>query len=357
MTWADIDWAALDRLRELFLSGGTAKGSYWRSAADLANYDFTYGQRVGWKWDAVLRELEQRKWRPPRETGFKAGNAGGTEREGKPSVLDWGCGSGVAGRRVVRWLGADHVAVLRLWDNSALAADFAMQAARRSFPGLVVEHPSPRFLAGGEPVGILVISHVLNELTAAELLSLRSLASRADAIIWVEPGTRDVSRALLEVREQLRDRFRLVAPCTHQGACGLLAPENARHWCHHFASPPAGIFADSNWVKFGRRAGVDLRSLPYCFLALERHDRTPPDDTAAGFSRVIGEPRSYRGFARVLSCDAGGVSECMMQKRDNPGLFKRLNRPEGPPVYRWTIAGGRIVDGEPLSRLTPGGEI
>ena len=50
MTWADIDWTVLERLRGLFLSGGAAHGPYWRSPAELANYDFTYGERIGWKW-------------------------------------------------------------------------------------------------------------------------------------------------------------------------------------------------------------------------------------------------------------------------------------------------------------------
>ncbi len=349
MTWAEIDWNVLDRLRGLFISGEAAKGAYWTSSADLANYDLTYGERIGWKWDAVLRELDQRGWRPP--------SAAAPARDGKFALLDWGCGSGIAGRRMIRWLGADHVAVLRLWDHSALAADFAEQSARKSFPGVAVEHLTPGFLAGDAPVGILVISHVLNELPAGELLALRGLASRAEAIVWVEPGTQEVSRALIELREQLRDRFRAVAPCTHQGACGLLAPDNARHWCHHFAPPQPGIFADSDWVKFGRRAGIDLRSLPYSFLAMERRRKAEPEDTAAGFARVIGEPRCYKGFAKVLSCEAGGVSERMLQKRDSPGLFKQFGRPEGALVCRWTLAGERIVGGELLSRLTPGGGI
>jgi hypothetical protein len=358
MTWTDIDWEALDRLRELFLSGAAAQGAYWRSQADLASYDLTYGERIGWKWDAVIGELTQRGWQPPR-----AGRSGVESTHAPASgmqfaVLDWGCGSGVAGRRVVRWLGAEHVSVLRLWDHSPLAADFSEQAARRSFPGLVVEHLTPGFLAADEPVGVLVISHVLNELPAGELLALRRLASRADAILWVEPGTQEVSRALVEVREQLRDRFWMIAPCTHQAACGLLAPENARHWCHHFASPPTGIFADSDWVKFGRRAGIDLRSLPYSFLVLERRHETRTEPAEGGFSRAIGVPRVYKGFAKVLSCEAGGiVVERMVQKRDAPELFKQLRRSEGALLYRWTLANERIIGGTPLSRLTPGGGI
>jgi hypothetical protein len=333
MTWADIDWAVLERLRGLFLSGGAAQGPYWTSPEDLAHYDCTYGERIGWKWDAVFQELDQHGWKPP-----------GSQ------VLDWGCGSGVAGRRVVRWLGAGRGSALRLWDHSALAADFACGAARARFPEIAVEHVTPGFLASGEPVGVLVISHVLNELPAEELLALRGLAARADAILWVEPGTREASRALIEIREQLRDRFRLVAPCTHQAACGLLAPDNARHWCHHFAPPPVGIFADSGWVKFGQRAGIDLRSLPYSFLALERTSKGLGAGPAAGFSRVIGEPRVYKGYAKVLNCDAAGVTELMLQKRDAPDLFRLFKRPAGPLVYRWNRCEGKILGGEPLSR-------
>jgi hypothetical protein len=333
MTWADIDWAVLDRLRALFLSGDTALGPYWTSPEDLAHYDCTYGERIGWKWDAVLQELDQHGWKPPSSL-----------------VLDWGCGSGVAGRRVVRWLGAERVSALRLWDHSALAADFAGSAARARFPQLAVEPVTPGFLASDGPVGVLVISHVLNELPAEELLALRGLAARADAILWVEPGTPAVSRGLIAIREQLRDRFRLVAPCTHQAACGLLASGNARHWCHHFAKPPVGIFADSGWVKFGQRAGIDLRSLPYSFLALQRTPRRPDAESAPGFSRVIGEPRLYKGFAKVLNCDAAGVTELVLQKRDAPELFRLFKRPTGALVYRWNRREGKILGGEPLSR-------
>ena len=332
MTLADIDWAVLERLRGLFLSGRAAPHAYWRSPEDLANYDFTYGERIGWKWDAVLRELDLRGWRPPRGAMSNLEHRRARNEDGKLGVLDWGCGSGVAGRRVVHWLGVDQVAVLRVWDHSLLAADFAAGAARAAFPRLAVEPVTPGFLASDEPVGVLVISHVLHELPAEELRGLRELAARAAAMLWVEPGTSEVSRALIEIREQLRGRFRPVAPCTHQAGCGLLAPANARHWCHHFAASPSAIFADSNWVRFGQRAGIDLRSLPFSFLVLERRAAGPEAAGDAGLARVIGEPRAYKGFARVLSCEADGVRELTLQKRDAPELFKQLRRPVGPLV-------------------------
>ena len=113
MTWDDLDWSALDRLRGGFLSGSAAAGPYWKAPGDLASYDFTYGERIGWKWDHVLRELRLRGWRPRSR-----------------AVFDWGCGSGIAARRAISFFGAGHFDALTVWDHSPLATDFAANAAR-----------------------------------------------------------------------------------------------------------------------------------------------------------------------------------------------------------------------------------
>ena len=322
-----LEWDALDRLREGFLGGAAAAGPYWQSRGDLAVYDATYGERIGWKWDAVLRELRLRGWTPP------VGAA----------VLDWGCGSGVAGRRVVRCFGTENFSALQLHDRSALAVDFAGEAARAAFPHLPVE----AWRDQGNPASLLVVSHVLNELAAHDRGRLLELARRATAVLWVEPGTHADSRALQQIREELRGEFRVVAPCTHQAACGLLAADRGQDWCHHFAPPPPEIFADSGWVKFGRRAGIDLRSLPYSFLVLDRRARA--DAPAADFSRIVGRPEHFKAFARFLNCDAGGIVELTLQKRDDPVLFKQLDRTSGPLLYRWRRDGDRVSGGERLA--------
>ena len=41
------------------------------------------------------------------------------------------------------------------------------------------------------------------------------LVARAEAVLWVEPGTHAVSRHLGALREQFLPSFRVVAPCTH----------------------------------------------------------------------------------------------------------------------------------------------
>lgn len=331
VTWAEIDWAALARLREGFLHGPTDDGPYWRSAGDLANYDFTYGERIGWKWDAVLRELQLRRWAPP--PGI--------------DVVDWGCGSGIAGRRVITAFGAGNFSQLTVWDNSPAAMSFASTAAQQAFPGLTVSEATASFLAGPTPIGLLVISHVLNELSPAALAELEQLIARASSVLWVEPGTHDVSRQLGAIRDRLTSAFAVVAPCTHALPCPALAPANERHWCHFFAPPPAGIFADSNWVKFGQRAGIDLRSLPYAFIALDRRREAALDD---GWSRIIGRPEHFKPYARFLNCDATGLAELTLPKRAAPALFKELDRTRDPLVYRWVRHDAQVTSGESLSR-------
>jgi len=332
MNWESLDWEALHRLRETFLSSDKTTGPYWHTITDLECYDFTYGERIGWKWDAVLRELKLRNWTP---------EAGGT-------LLDWGCGSGIAGRRVVECFGAANFSRLVVHDHSVLAMDFAEHHGRKAFPSLQVERASVRFLRGDEPIGLLVVSHVVNELDETARAELAELCARARSVLWVEPGTHEVSRALGGWREKLRAQFQVVAPCPHQSGCGMLAAGNERHWCHFFAAPPAGVYADSGWVKFGQRAGIDLRSLPYSFLALDRRPAAPSEALAKdGLSRIIGEPRHYKGYAKIFNCDAGGVTELMLQKRDAPELFKALKHGSDASLRRWTHENGRITRVDP----------
>ena len=324
------DFALLDRLRTRFLDDPAEGGDYWETPELLAAYDATFAERIGWKWDAVLAELRARRWAPPEGT----------------VLLDWGCGSGVAGRRVLAAFGAGRFSRLVVHDRSALARRFAADRAASAFQGLAVEQaPDWGDVAPAQPF-TLVISHVLNELPPAESAALLSLVRRAAAVIWVEPGTSDVARSLVALREALRNEFVVIAPCTHSGACGLLTPDNQRHWCHHFARPPIEAFTDAFWSEFSLQLGIDLRSLPYSFIVLDRPAAGNATPAAEGWSRILGEPREYKGHFKVLSCEAGGVTERMLQKRDDKALFKAFRRGvPRPPLFAWKLGDEKIVSG------------
>ena len=332
--WKPNELAALKKMRQRFLEGTAGDADYWARETDLALYDSTFGERIGWKWDAVLRELAMRRWQPK-----------------SSAVLDWGCGSGVAGRRVIaRW---PHFTSLAVYDRSPLAVKFAMDRAREEFPRLHVSKVMSQPLSGT----LLVLSHVINELSSGEYARVIETLAKSNEIIWVEAGTHADSRRLIEVRETLRADFAPVAPCTHRAGCGLLAPENAAHWCHHLATPPPVAFQDARWAGWGREMNIDLRRLPYSFLVLERAGIAAP----AGFSRVIGEPREAKGYLKVLSCQESGVVDIMLQKRDATPLFRELRKNLEAPIYRWTLSGAESHGGKRAVTAesgvkTPGGQ-
>ncbi|MEI6560606.1 MAG: small ribosomal subunit Rsm22 family protein [Verrucomicrobiota bacterium] len=321
-----MNWNALRRLRERFLqfeqhsSAEADRTDYWRSHSELASYDFTFGERIGWKWDAVIAELQTRGWTPP---------------EG--AVLDWGCGTGIAGRRVAQaW--PQQVRTLLLSDRSHPAQHFAAARARATLPGLAVQ------TAGADSAPeVLVLSHVINELTPEALERLLVLVARAQTVLWVEPGTHDASRKLSAVREQLLARFRVIAPCTHQAACGMRVPGNERHWCHHFARVPGYVHTDSGWGRFAQTLEIDLSSVPFSCLVLDRRPAVADADSRE--ARVIGVPRHYKGYAKILSCQADGVNELVLQKRDASELLKAMKKDPGS-LYQWEREGEKIRGGE-----------
>jgi len=306
MDWEKVDWKGLERLRAAFLDGTAGAEDYWRTETDLESYDETFGQRIRWKWDYVLNELKRRGWSPPAIA---------------EEVIDWGCGSGIATRALLEHFGSDSSATFYFWDRSPMAMEYAAHKAREVLPDIKVwlERPPERMS------GALLISHVLTELADTQLDELLGLAAHATAVIWVEPGTYNASRKLIDVRERLRNAFHMVSPCTHQAACGMLTPENERHWCHHFAPSPPEVFMDGNWARFAKIAGVDLRSLPLSYLVL---DKRPVPETAE--VRVIGRPRVYKAHALLLGCDATGVREYRQTKREQPEEFRRLKKAKIP---------------------------
>lgn len=315
--WRPNELKLLAGLRARFLDGSAGEADYWKSPEELALYDEVFASRIGWKIDAAIRGLNRIGWSP---------------QSGR--MVDWGCGTGIATRRVLaQW---PHMAEVGLHDRSLSAVAFARERIAEQFP-LVKFTP----LAVDRET-LLVISHVLNELNSEAEAGLLEMILAAGEVLWVDAGTHAESRRLIAVREKILASDgppTVIAPCTHIARCGMLVPENTRHWCHHFAEPPSEVFQDARWAELSRELGIDLRALPYSHLVLTRH--APPD--LVGAERIIGFPREAKGFSRVLSCGVEGVRELMLQKRDSPALYKALGKTNEYPPFRWQIENKKIV--------------
>jgi hypothetical protein len=125
----------------------------------------------------------------------------------------------------------------------------------------------------------------------------------------------------------------------------MLAAENERHWCHFFASPPTEVFQSQYWRDFSTRLEIDLRSLPYSFLA---SSRLGIPEWPTGSERLIGRPRQLKAHAMLFCCSADGLHERTLQKRDEPELFRRVTKKGLDGVFAWEMdpaKPGRVLHG------------
>ncbi|MCX8511373.1 MAG: hypothetical protein ORN83_06400 [Chthoniobacteraceae bacterium] len=328
--WTKDEIKTLNRLRDGFLAGNAGAADYWSSEEELGLYEKTFAQRIGWKWDAVLSELSLRDWSPP-----------------STKLVDWACGSGIAGLRTLEhW--PEAFTSITVTDRSYRARNFAVSRLREKRGDLAVEGGNPEQVDCGGAV--VLVSHLLTELSERELRDVLERFNGASALLWVESATRENARRLMAaVRGPLlaSGEWKAVAPCTHSGSCPLLQGENERHWCHHFARVPSEVHQDEAWRDFSERVGVDLRVLPYTFVVLERGTNAQlASNGENGLSRVIGTAREFKGFLKVLSCAKDGVNDWTLQKRDVPATFKALRKGGELPLFRFETQGDRVVKAE-----------
>jgi hypothetical protein len=305
-SWSEGDWRRLQELREGFLQG--VRENYWQTRRDLALYDAVFGERIAWKWAAVLSACAQ--------AGIVCGG---------DTVWDWGCGSGVGGRLVAEFLRAEKVVVT---DRSPLAVEHAA-AGHREWGRAILPPPGP----GG---CVLVLSHLVGELDTSGWAELSSAFSAAGMIFWVEPGDRKHGQLLASARDDLLTQgWEVLLPCPHQKACPASAARTA-HWCHFFARPPSTAFQSAFWQMASKRLGIDRRSLPLSFLVLRKSGAAAVRSPEC---RILGRPTLRKGYAEVLLCRSNGLlEEARVTKKTSPSEFRSLRKEVGFPGL-WPTVG------------------
>jgi len=130
-------------------------------------------------------------------------------------------------------------------------------------------------------------------------------ALEGEALMILEPSTRQDGRRLLELRRKLQENgYHLYAPCTHQKDCPLLK-ESSSDWCHdriswHFSNTVAAeaINAES-WRRFENLLRMKNHTLSFSYLLARR---TPPKVFYEDLVRVIGDELSEKGKTKQMIC-------------------------------------------------------
>ncbi|WP_295847918.1 small ribosomal subunit Rsm22 family protein, partial [Tardiphaga sp.] len=170
-------------------------------------------------------------------------------------------------------------------------------------------------LAGASAAELVIASYVINELSdaARQRLVAAMWAKTVDTLIIIEPGTPAGHARILDARGQLiADGGHVLAPCPHDGACPLQAPD----WCHFTQR-----LQRSQAHRQLKSAELPYEDERFSYVALSR---TPP---AARPPRVLAQPLTTKVAVTARLCTEAGVITATAPRRDKPAYarFRKLD--------------------------------
>ena len=221
------------------------------------------------------------------------------------SLLDIGAGPGTA-----TWAAAEAFSSLQsfvLLDANDALRKLALNLAREGgrLDALTYERGDARaLLAKADAADLVVASYVIGEMSEAERTALASLMweKNRDTLLVVEPGTPAGYARIIALRRQLvAAGAHVAAPCPHDDACPLVAPD----WCHFTQR-----LQRSRAHKQVKGADVPFEDEKFSYVALTR---TPVGQRP---SRVLAQPAVGKAEVIAKLCTPGGLDMAKIPRRD-----------------------------------------
>jgi ribosomal protein RSM22 (predicted rRNA methylase) len=221
------------------------------------------------------------------------------------SLIDLGAGPGTA-----TWAAVDVFGPVRralLVERDASMASLGARLAGSGLNGLVTDLKWVRGDAACLELpesDLVVASYLLGELGRdREMAALGNWwgATRSQLVI-VEPGTPTGFERLRAARSTLVAwGAHVAAPCPHDGPC----PMEGSDWCHFAVRiDRSALHRDLK----GARLGYEDEKYSY-LVASREHARTP-------VARLVRSPRLHKGHVRLVVCEAAGLNERVVSRRD-----------------------------------------
>ena len=129
-------------------------------------------------------------------------------------------------------------------------------------------------------------------------------------------------------------------------SAGCWCPMNARHWCHHFAAPPAaipGCALGGIWPKSWASICAACLTASSCWSARRGLLRRPVESPASSVRRVEARDTARCSAARRLA-----FASIMLQKRDAPELLRQSAPRECPAALSMGIGARQDPRGDRL---------
>jgi ribosomal protein RSM22 (predicted rRNA methylase) len=151
---------------------------------------------------------------------------------------------------------------------------------------------------------LVVASFALTELALHQEAATRLWRVTGGVLVVIEPGTPAGFACIRAVRKTLiAQGARVVAPCPHDEACPIVAPD----WCHFVQR--LGRSRDHRLVK---AATAPFEDEKFSYVALARSGLA----VARPAARVLSRPRIGKADIRLKLCAPGGLVERLVRRRD-----------------------------------------
>jgi ribosomal protein RSM22 (predicted rRNA methylase) len=221
------------------------------------------------------------------------------------SLLDVGAGPGTAS-----WAASEAFPSLQAFTLldanrtlSRLALELAHDSTRladcRYLPG-----DASANLSEAAPADLVIASYLIGELSESDQRTLTDAmwAKARHALVVIEPGTPAGYARILALRQQLiAQGAHVVAPCPHDKACPLVAPD----WCHFSQRLPR-----SQAHRQIKGADVPFEDERFIYVALTRAP------VAARSSRVLAPPDVGKAEITAKLCTEHGLEVTKVPRRD-----------------------------------------
>ncbi|WP_329318742.1 small ribosomal subunit Rsm22 family protein [Streptomyces sp. NBC_01262] len=209
--------------------------------------------------------------------------------------LDVGGGTGAATWAVGdAWAEGGHRSTVLDWSDAALALGRELAAGAQSASVRDAQwRKAP--LGGGARLpeaDLVTISYVIGELAPPDRTAVIAEAARAarGAVLVVEPGTPDGYARVLAARDQLiAAGFAVLAPCPHDTACPVQAPD----WCHF-----AARVSRSSLHRQVKGGSLPYEDEKFSYVAAARFPAAP------AASRIVRHPQIRKGQVLLDLCTA-----------------------------------------------------
>jgi ribosomal protein RSM22 (predicted rRNA methylase) len=212
------------------------------------------------------------------------------------TLLDIGAGPGTA-----TWAAAE--AFSSLADFVSVDANTALRTLALDLFGRSPRLSTLRYkqgearaaIANAEPADMVIASYLLGEMGDTERAGLAELmwAKTSDVLLIVEPGTPAGYARIIELRRQLiAVGAHVAAPCPHDAACPLAAPD----WCHFTQRLPR-----SRAHKALKDAELPFEDEKFAYVALA------PTAITRRPARVLAQPDLGKVEVTAKLCTPGGL--------------------------------------------------